>query len=191
MLVEKIIPREILQPTPLYIWVLGPFASGKTTVCKQLQEELPGSQRLTDGSHFMDIIKEDSEQRLHRKFGDSGEEFIVTSAELDYEMHRRLVRDIKQANTNYCLIEQCTGYDPAGVRDMSLASLMRFIPDNILARSIFLYVNVPTEERFKRNEDRGWDDDSRTGDDNKVPPEVFIAFGMIDDFQHFSRPHVK
>lgn len=185
--------KSRLQNIPLYIWIAGTIASGKTTLRQQLEKELSPLGQIgvfTDGKYILEEVARDTEFKYHRVNPETGG-FIVTNSAIDFGMRRRLIKDLHDFKGNFCLIELTIGTDRQGVRDMTFKSLIDLIDPDILKQSFFVYLQCPYEERILRNEQRSAINSS--GDYRKVNPAALERFGFTDDFldaaQFLSRPY--
>jgi thymidylate kinase len=178
--------REELQRSDgstLFIWVTGLSGAGKTFVLERLEKELRkrGETAIfSDGAQLLKEIENDAEGRYHVRHDGR---FLVTSTVIDDRIHEELRRKAEAFEGNFFLIELARGKDVQGQRDLSFQRLSRSITNNILAQSVFIYVDCPYEERVKRNQWRN----GQTSDGNyrRINPVALERFFQEDDFDEW------
>ena len=167
---------------PLYIWVTGPFAAGKSFVIEHLSNEL---QKFGKVAIFLDtahIIKEvnDDIEGLHHIRHDGG--FTITDNVIHDRILDKLMKEAEAFGGDFFLIEMArVGRDTKGLRDLSYHRLSRHITSKILARSVFIRLNCPYEERARRNECRNGQ--TPDGKYRKASATLMERFSPEDDFR--------
>jgi len=183
--------REISPDGPIYVWLIGPYAAGKTTVGLKLKERLSSFgtiQHFSGDKHFKQLIAEDTDSRLHdgEIKPDGASTVVIKSSEFDDEVNRRLIQEIQDFKGDVCIIEKASGKDQLEIRDLSIKNFIRIIPQAVYARSVFVYLSCPYELRRQRNANRsglgGGKDDLI-----QVNVSVFERFAREDDFEEWSK----
>lgn len=172
---------EILQSYPIYFWILGPYASGKTTLRKELELALSPTYQvgtITDGKFVLEAIKEDESEQYHRKTDEGG--FIITSSKINVQVLQKLYSALQSFSGQVCIIEKALSVDPDGIRDSTMRTLLASMSEDIQSRSVFTYLQCSYDERLARNEGRSGS--HVTGDHRRVNPAVFTKYGQRDDF---------
>jgi adenylylsulfate kinase-like enzyme len=106
---------------PLYFWLIGPYASGKTTISQKLSKRLQtfGSvETYSDGNHFLKLVAEDKDHGLHdgQVNADGTRTVVIKSPKFDDLMRQRLVDEVSSFTGDVCLIEVGSGKDKLGIR---------------------------------------------------------------------------
>jgi hypothetical protein len=179
------------RSSPIYIWVTGPFAAGKTFFIEHLTNELVKLGKVStfrDDAQLIEEVNFDANSEHHIKINGG---FIVT----DNVIHDRILVNIcseaEKFDGDFFLIELArAGRDLQGIRDMSYYRISKFITRKILDNSIFIRIECPYEERLRRNEHRKHD--RVDGKYRKATLDIMQRFAPEDDFYEWikgiSRP---
>ncbi|MCL5969920.1 MAG: AAA family ATPase [Patescibacteria group bacterium] len=135
---------------PLYVWMTGPAAAGKTSYIESVRSLGAPVTVYSEGTYLLDEVAKDTTLKYHTVTAEGG--FLVTGDEIHGSVLTRLVEDIGQFQGDICLIDLVRGQDREGKIDLSYFRLVRKLPEPILRRSAFVFIYCPYEERLRRNE---------------------------------------
>ena len=151
-------PGEPFRSFPL-IWVVGPAASGKSTVASFLHATFPDIPVIHDRHALTEQLR-----KRHDGLRDSTLPTVIDESVLTASLDT-VIREASQAPR--ALIELGRGGRESSQADpMSFEFALARIPAETLLRSLFVYLNVPFETRLSRNEERP---EATSGDVGTIP----------------------
>ena len=171
---------------PVYIWVTGPFASGKTFFIEHLSKELVKLGKLSiarDDIHLIREVNFDLDNKHHININGN---FIVTDNVIHDRILANICKEAENFNGDFFLIELArTGKDSQGKRDMSYSRISKFITKQVLDNSVFIRIECPYSERLRRNEFRDYA--RLDGKYRKAHLELMQRFLHEDDFYEWTK----
>lgn len=166
------------------IWVTGPSAAGKTVVIDELKKIVMDCEIYTDGAEILYLNSLDI-NHLHHIHPDGNEGFLLTSNFHFDESIRQLVKKLKDVpEDKKVLVELARGVGNNSEIDLSYSRFIDLVDEEIMGRSVLLYLKSGWEQRLERNKERRV---YRIGHDlNKksfyVPMSAMEGFFRGDDF---------
>jgi hypothetical protein len=173
--------ESLITNPPAYIWVVGLFAAGKTTIRDQLEADLGSVEVVTDGMFLTDVINMDVGRSWYKN---SEGVAIITDTEFYRQMTQIMLRKLVDLGPRTFLIEKATGLGCNGA-EICLNDLMQMMPDEVFDRSYFYYVHAPYSVRAERNIRRNGTNFNL--DRVHTPDEPFERSMWGDDFEVWSK----
>lgn len=171
---------------PVYIWVTGQFAAGKTFFIEHLSEELMKLGKVAifrDDAQLNIEINTDVDKKHHTNING---DIIITDNVIHDRILVKTCEEAEKFDGDFFIIELArVGKDLKGKRDMSYYRISKFITKIVLDHSVFIRIECPYTERMRRNELRA--PDRLDGKYRKAPLEIMQRFSQEDDFHEWAK----